>query len=220
MKDFCCAICSNTFSGNYGNKYCSVECRHEATKLRRRNGIKVAARKRETDKRCVSCGRTFVSHNSCKIYCTDECRVNSGNASRRKIAAIKRDVPKANCCICGSEFDLFYVKTVTCRDKECIKSHALNMKHKRIAEGATYKLSDGGQQRKDLERTHQLVDAICPGCGIIHKHRFEPAWIGNGTPRKKCKRYPACMSKDISGLSRLVRNEYQDTFETDNRAII
>jgi hypothetical protein len=39
----------------------------------------------------------------------------------------------------------------------------------------------------------QTLECICPGCRKRHLHEFYPAWIGHGTPRIGCSRYPACI---------------------------
>ena len=33
---------------------------------------------------------------------------------------------------------------------------------------------------------HRMKKCICPGCGKTHKLKLD--WIGNGTPRKYCKK--------------------------------
>lgn len=39
----------------------------------------------------------------------------------------------------------------------------------------------------------QTLECKCPGCGEIHEHTFEPAYIGGQkVPRVGCDRYPAC----------------------------
>jgi hypothetical protein len=217
MIRFCCAICGKVFSGNKNVRFCSPDCRLAGRKLRRNKYTRASASKRAVEKVCAFCGCNFVTMNNCKVYCSEGCRFDSDAARRLDAPKIKREIPKSNCCICGVEFDLFYSKTVTCRDKNCIKVHALDMKHKRIANGAP-KTRDK-QQVKDLNPEYQVVDAICPGCGVVHKYRFEPAWIGNGVPRIKCTKYPSCMSQTIGGLLS-VRRQYQDSFETNNRAMI
>jgi len=71
-------------------------------------------------------------------------------------------------------------------------------------------------------------DCKCPGCGVIHAHTFEPAWIGNPNikyPPIKCSRYPHCVNgpafKDgaRSGEQRYA-STYGSSWECSNSAMI
>jgi hypothetical protein len=64
----------------------------------------------------------------------------------------------------------------------------------------------------------RIVPAKCPGCGIIHMYAFEIGWIGNGTPRKFCPRYPACMADNHS--DNFYATNYESVNEMGNGAII
>jgi len=76
-----------------------------------------------------------------------------------------------------------------------------------------------------VKKESETLDCICPGCGIVHKHTFEPKWIGNGTPRIKCDRYPNCVNgpafKDgsRSGEQRYA-STYGSSWECSNSATL
>ena len=45
----------------------------------------------------------------------------------------------------------------------------------------------------NFKTTSQTLECICPGCRRRHMHTFSPAWLGVGTPRIGCSRWPACI---------------------------
>lgn len=74
-----CAICSSSFRGQGGQKYCGAECKRKA-----KNAAEVARRKGGfiTTRNCPACGIKFVRDGGAK-YCTSRCQEVASRAMHR-----------------------------------------------------------------------------------------------------------------------------------------
>jgi hypothetical protein len=104
-------------------------------------------------------------------------------------------------CYCGKKFETRNPKRVMCRDPGCLYNYQKTHTLERFKTDPQRQKKYEYEKRVDLiearKNESQTIDAICPGCGIIHQYTFEPAWIGRGVPRVNCMRYPYCISYDL-----------------------
>lgn len=159
--------------------YCSADCR------------RLIAKKKELlnsdpdSHRCLICGiKIPLNQKMCSNLCV--------SINLRRLLAHKQEQKKAgyqpvNCIICDQEFIASKPDVVTC-GKECLKKSKQAEKTKRIAEYIRLK--------KKFDDSCE-VTAVCPMCGITHVKKLDVPFIGTGTPRLRCEKWPYCAMNSI-----------------------
>ena len=75
----------------------------------------------------------------------------------------------------------------------------------------------------DFKAESQTLECICPGCRKRHTHTFSPTWLGVGTPRVGCGRWPACIQgekfRDDKTPATIYNSSYDSAWECTNTAL-
>jgi predicted nucleic acid-binding Zn ribbon protein len=123
-----CVICSNTFKGKSGKKYCSDECKKKLN--HRKYPI--------YEKTCVICSNTFKGKSG-KKYCSDECRFSivTNELDKHKTdfllfykntCSINKSLQLLGKCGAGGYYDWAKKVITTCNDDEVLMVYRKNMK--------------------------------------------------------------------------------------------
>ncbi len=159
-----CATCSKKLS-NDRRKFCSFLCKKDFTD---RNMMERLPD--DLKKKCRVCGNPLDGKK--RVFCGKECHDHHcAEIQRKAYASGARRIKK--CLVCGSKFTPVWGSKI-CKNPECRKVVTVDPK---------------------AEKEAMLIPAKCPGCGVIHIKDMSPGgWVGRGTPRIGCSRYPQCVN--------------------------
>jgi len=137
-----CFHCGKLFNCKGADKYCSVECRKEARKIREafNAGQKI----------CPHCNKSFVpKKRSDQVYCSDECRVDA-KAKRKNIELTERI-----CVVCGATFMPVQNKQICCSPKCVSDRHYSLNKDKKKQQAKQWRLSNPERSRENNRRKRE-----------------------------------------------------------------
>ena len=190
----------------------------------------------ETEKLCGICNLPIVNGRSNQLFHADKCAGIAHNKrctarSRKKWLTVSPFVDKI-CLICNKPYRTRAARpALTCSDRSCKnKQQRIRMKaawDKKTPEErhqigkARYDRYAKGERDRSLATYYttknptETRECICPGCGEPHMHTFSPAWIGRGTPRIKCERWPHCANGPAFRDGRTTEQRYDSTYGTN-----
>lgn len=219
MKSQICQLpgCRSPLTGACAKYCCSA---HQRAHYAQQGKAARAAITRSRIVYCSYCHELIVApaknqkiHTDCVPLAADERCVQRRARLRSEIPIIEK------VCVCGRKFNIKATNTKKryCTHSECNRDRA---KKRRIADHESGRILQKRKlakiERED-EPLFQDVMCKCPGCGTKFLHRFEPAWIGTGIPRKYCPRHPACLGNG-PGYNTLNLEAYSIVFEDSNHA--
>ena len=133
-KNKICPVCNKEFETNNHQKYCSVQCREIATSEKKKeylrkyyikNKEKIINRRqleKETwEKTCPVCGKTFITSDRKRIYCSLDCRVKKQNQDVVKENNKRKTIYQKTCPICKKTFTTTDSKKKYCSN-ECYRA--------------------------------------------------------------------------------------------------
>ena len=195
----------------------------------------------ETEKICGICLLPIINGRSNQLYHAGECARIAHNKrcierSRKKWLAVSPLIDKL-CPVCNQPYQTRAARAAsTCRNPDCKNKiqrermkeewHKKTEEERREINKKRYERYASQDRERSLKNYYtdknptQTLDCICPGCGIHHNHTFSPKWIGIGTPRKGCERYPSCANgpafRDGRTTEQIYSTAYESAWECSN----
>lgn len=186
-----CLVCGIFFETDSSRKICSEKCAKERKKY---SNSKYYKKNRASILRvCSECGKEFSPNIKHVSICSDEC------LRKRQPYRHNKKTLYEKTCRCGKKFETESTWRSYCSKKCAKQAHIdkMRIRNKELLFGT--------------ETT--VVDAKCPGCGIIHKKEILSINVGIVMPRYYCSRYPAC-SDNFYCIN------YENAWHSNNRAMI